>query len=360
MSLSITRKKTRRIMVGDVAVGGGAPISVQSMTNTKTDDVDATVQQIRRLTEAGCEIVRVAVPDESAAQAISQIKPAIDIPLVADIHFDYRLAIASARNGADGLRFNPGNIGSHKNIRALVDCARDCRIPIRIGVNAGSLEKDILEKHQGVTAKAMVESALRHAALLQDLDFHDIKISIKASDVPRTLEAYRMLSRRTDLPLHVGVTEAGALYSGIVKSALGIGTLLAEGIGDTLRVSLTRDPVEEVRVGFEILRALDIRHRGPEIVSCPTCGRCDIPLFEIVDAVEKALMTRTTPVKLAIMGCVVNGPGEAREADIGVAGGNGVGILFKKGKVVKKFPQDRLVDVVLDAVDEFERQNKSR
>lgn len=347
-------------MVGDVAVGKGAPVSVQSMTNTKTDDVDATVRQIQRLTRAGCEIIRVAVPDESAAQAISRIKPAIDVPLVADIHFDYRLAIASARNGADGLRFNPGNIGSRKNIRALVDCAKDCRIPIRIGVNAGSLEKDILEKHQGVTAKGMVESALRHAALLQDLDFHDIKISIKASDVPRTLEAYRMLSQRTDLPLHVGVTEAGTLYSGIVKSALGIGTLLAEGIGDTLRVSLTRDPVEEVRVGFEILRALDIRHRGPEIVSCPTCGRCDIPLFEIVDTVEKALMTRTTPVKLAIMGCVVNGPGEAREADIGVAGGNGVGILFKKGKVVKKFPQDRLVDVVLDAVDEFERQNKSR
>lgn len=346
-------------MVGDVAVGGGAPVSVQSMTNTKTDDVDATVRQIQRLTRAGCEIVRVAVPDESAAQAISRIKPVIDVPLVADIHFDYRLAIASARNGADGLRFNPGNIGSRKNIRALVDCAKDCRIPIRIGVNAGSLEKDILEKHQGVTAKGMVESALRHAALLQDLDFHDIKISIKASDVPRTLAAYRMLSEHTDLPLHVGVTEAGTLYSGIVKSALGIGTLLAEGIGDTLRVSLTRDPVEEVRVGFEILRALDIRHRGPEIVSCPTCGRCDIPLFEIVDTVEKALMTHTTPVKLAIMGCVVNGPGEAREADIGVAGGNGVGILFKKGKVVKKFPQDRLVDVVLDAVDEFERQNKT-
>lgn len=360
MSLSITRKKTRRITVGDVAVGGGAPISVQSMTNTKTNDVDATVGQIQRLTEAGCEIVRVAVPDESAAQAISRIKPAIDVPLVADIHFDYRLAIAAAKNGADGLRFNPGNIGSRKNIRALVDCARDCSIPIRIGVNAGSLEKEILEKHHGATAEGMVESALRHAALLQDLDFHDIKISIKASDVPRTLEAYRMLSQRTDLPLHVGVTEAGALYSGIVKSALGIGTLLAEGIGDTLRVSLTRDPVEEVRVGFEILRALGIRHRGPEIVSCPTCGRCDIPLFEIVERVEKALMTRTTPVKLAIMGCVVNGPGEAREADIGVAGGNGVGILFKKGKVVKKFPQDRLVDVVLDAVDEFERQNKYR
>lgn len=346
-------------MLGGVAVGGGAPISVQSMTNTKTDDVRATVEQIRQLALAGCEIVRVAVPDQAAADAIPQIKKQIAIPLVADIHFDYRLAIASAKGGADGLRFNPGNIGSQRNIRALVDCARDGRIPIRIGVNAGSLEKDILEKHQGVTAAGMVESALRHAGLLQELDFHDIKISIKASDVPRTLEAYRMLSQRTDLPLHVGVTEAGSLYSGIVKSALGIGTLLAEGIGDTLRVSLTRDPVEEIRVGFEILRALDIRHRGPEIISCPTCGRCDIPLIDIVERVEKALMTRSTPVKLAIMGCVVNGPGEAREADIGVAGGSGVGILFKKGKVVKKFPQEKLVEVVLAAVDEFERQAKS-
>jgi (E)-4-hydroxy-3-methylbut-2-enyl-diphosphate synthase len=354
--MSIARKKTRRIMVGDVAVGDGSPISVQSMTNTKTDDVAATVKQINQLISAGCEIIRVAVPSPEAAVAIARIKAAISIPLIADIHFDYRLAIAAARHGADGLRFNPGNIGSRKNVRALVDCARDHGIPIRIGVNAGSLEKDILDRHQGVTAAGMVESALRHAALLQDLDFHDIKISIKASDVPRTLEAYRLLSQKTDLPLHVGVTEAGSLYSGIVKSALGIGTLLAEGIGDTLRVSLTRDPVEEIRVGYEILRALDIRHRGPEIISCPTCGRCDIPLFDIVDRVEKALLTRTVPVKLAIMGCVVNGPGEAREADIGVAGGNGVGILFKKGQVVKKFPQAQLVDVVLEAVDEFEQQ----
>ncbi len=359
MPISITRKKTRRIMVGDIAVGGGAPVSVQSMTNTKTDDVSATVTQIHQLTQAGCEIVRVAVPDQSAADAIPHIKQQIRIPLIADIHFDHRLAIAAATGGADGLRFNPGNIGSRRNIRALVDCARDHRIPIRIGVNAGSLEKDILDKHGGVTAAGMVESALRHAALLQELDFQDIKISIKASDVTRTIDAYRMLSRQTDLPLHVGVTEAGGLYAGIVKSALGIGTLLAEGIGDTLRVSLTRDPVEEIRVGYEILRALDIRHRGPEIISCPTCGRCDIPLFDIVDQVEQALMTRSTPVKLAIMGCVVNGPGEAREADIGVAGGNGIGILFKKGKVVKKFPQDRLVEVVLEAVDEFERQTGS-
>jgi (E)-4-hydroxy-3-methylbut-2-enyl-diphosphate synthase len=347
-------------MVGNVPVGGGATVSVQSMTNTKTHDVAATVEQINRLTQAGCEIVRVAVPDQPAAEAIHAIKKQIDIPLIADIHFDYRLAIASARGGADALRFNPGNIGSPKNIKALVDCAKDCRIPIRIGVNAGSLEKEIIEKYAGVTAAGMVESALQHANLLRELDFHEIKISIKASDVPRTLEAYRLLSQQTDLPLHVGVTEAGSLYSGIVKSALGIGTLLAEGIGDTLRVSLTRDPVEEIRVAYEILRALDIRHRGPDIISCPTCGRCDIPLFDIVDKIEKSLMTRTTPVKLAIMGCVVNGPGEAREADIGVAGGNGIGILFKKGKVVKKFPEDRLVDVVLEAVDEFERQSEPR
>ncbi len=359
MSLLIVRKKTRRIMVGNVPVGDGAPIAVQSMTNTKTHDVAATVHQIEQLTAAGCEIVRVAVPDEAAAEAIARIKAEIEIPLIADIHFDYRLAIAAAKSGADGLRFNPGNIGNPKNVNALVDCAKEHAIPIRIGVNAGSLEKALLKKHGGATAAAMVESALNHAALLRNLDFHNIKISIKASDVPRTLEAYRLLSRETDLPLHVGVTEAGALYSGIVKSALGIGTLLAEGIGDTLRVSLTRDPVEEIRVGYEILRALDIRHRGPEIISCPTCGRCDINLFEIVDRVEKALMTRTVPVKLAIMGCVVNGPGEAREADIGVAGGNGVGILFKKGEVVKKFPQDQLVDEVLKAVDEFELQSRS-
>lgn len=344
-------------MVGGVAVGGGAPISVQSMTNTKTDDVAGTVRQIRQLAAVGCEIVRVAVPDRAAAEAIGPIKRQITIPLVADVHFDYRLAIASAKNGADGLRFNPGNIGSRRKVKSLVDCAKESRIPIRIGVNAGSLEKDLLEKYQGATAEGMVESALRHAALLQEMDFHHIKISIKASDVPRTLAAYRLLSQQTDLPLHVGVTEAGSLYSGIVKSALGIGTLLAEGIGDTLRVSLTRDPIEEIRVGYEILRALDIRRRGPEIIACPTCGRCDIPLFDIVDQIERALMTRTTPVKLAIMGCVVNGPGEAREADIGVAGGNGVGILFKKGKVVKTFPEDRLVEVVLRAVDEFELNN---
>jgi len=353
MSFIARRKQTRQISIGGVKVGGGAPIVVQSMTNTPTQDVTATVAQIVRLQEAGCEIVRVAVPDPEAAAAISAIKRQIDIPLIADIHFNHRLAIAAAKAGADGLRLNPGNIGGIKKVKAVVDCARDFNLPIRIGVNSGSLEKDILKKYNGVTAAGMVESGLRHVELLKSLDFHQIKISLKASDVRRTLEAYQLLSAKTDLPLHVGVTEAGALYSGIVKSALGIGMLLAEGIGDTIRVSLTRDPVEEVRVGFEILKALNIRRRGPEIIACPTCGRCNIDLFDIVERVEKALMTTTEPLKIAIMGCVVNGPGEAREVDIGIAGGDGNGVLFRKGKVVKKFPQEKLVDVLLHEVREY-------
>ena len=350
---TIKRKKTRQIAVGKVKIGGSAPIAVQSMTNTPTQDIAATVAQIVRLQEAGCEIVRVAVPDQEAAEALSAIKEQIDIPLIADIHFNYRLAIAAAKAGADGLRLNPGNIGGIKKVKAVVDCAKEFNIPIRIGVNSGSLEKDILKKYNGVTAAGMVESGLRHVELLKSLDFHQIKISLKASDVQRTVEAYRLLSAKTDLPLHVGVTEAGALYSGVVKSALGIGMLLAEGIGDTIRVSLTRDPVEEVRVGFEILKALDIRRRGPEIIACPTCGRCNIELFDIVERVEKALMTTTEPLKIAIMGCVVNGPGEAKEVDIGIAGGDGNGVLFRKGKVVKKFAQEKLVDVLLQEVREY-------
>lgn len=354
MSFVLKRKKTRQIMVGKVNVGGMAPVAVQSMTNTFTQDISATVSQIKRLEEAGCEIVRVAVPDEESASAISSIKKKISIPLIADIHFDFRLAIASAMAGADGLRINPGNIGSMKKIKAVVDCAKKFHIPIRIGVNSGSLEKDILKKYNGVSAEGMVESAIRHIELLRSLDFNNMKISIKASDVHRTIDAYRLLSSKTDLPLHVGVTEAGSLYSGIVKSSLGIGTLLAEGIGDTIRVSLTRDPVEEVRVGYEILKALNIRRHGPEIISCPTCGRCNINLFDIVERVEKALLSNSLPVKIAIMGCIVNGPGEAREADIGIAGGDGAGILFKKGKVVKKFPQEKLVEVLLEEVERME------
>ncbi len=353
MTVRIQRKSTRQIRVGKVKVGGGAPITVQSMTSTRTQDVKSTVSQIKRLAAAGCEIVRVAVPDADAAAAISSIQKEISIPLIADIHFDYRLALASARAGANGLRLNPGNIGGTRKIKAVVDCAKDFDIPIRIGVNSGSVEKDLLKKHKSATATAMVESALRQIELLGRFDFHQVKISLKASDVWRTVDAYRQLSSKTDLPLHIGVTEAGGLYPGIVKSALGIGMLLAEGIGDTLRVSLTRDPVEEVRVGYEILRALDIRHRGPEIISCPTCGRCQIDIVRIVEQVEKALLTDPVSLKLAVMGCVVNGPGEAREADIGVAGGDGTGVLFKKGKIVKTVPEDKLATVLLEEIKSY-------
>ena len=359
MAQTYRRKRTRQIKVGNVDVGGGSVISVQSMTNTPTADVAATVAQIRRLEEAGCDIVRVAVPDEESAAAVARIKPRIGIPLIADVHFDHRLAIAAVRAGADGLRINPGNIGAANKVKAVVECARERGIPIRVGVNAGSLEKDILKKYHGVTAEGMVESALRHIERLRAMDFHAVKVSLKASDVRRTVAAYRMLASRTDLPLHLGVTEAGTLFSGIVKSALGIGMLLVEGIGDTLRVSLTRDPAEEVRVGFEILKALDIRRRGPEIIACPTCGRTRIDLFGIVERVEQALAKSTLPIKVAVMGCVVNGPGEAREADVGIAGGEGVGILFRKGKVVKKFPEDQLVEVLLAEVDRCEKSVKN-
>ena len=354
MEIRAVRKQTRQISIGGVKVGGNAPITVQSMTNTFTQDVAATVAQIHRLETAGCDLVRVAVPDEAAAAAISRIKKQISIPLIADIHFDYRLALTSIRAGADALRINPGNIGGKQNVRAVARAARARGIPIRIGVNAGSLEKRLLKKYGQATPEAMVESAMQHIELLRSFDFHEIKVSIKASDVPRTVEAYRLLSSKTDLPLHVGVTEAGSLLSGTVKSALGIGILLLDGIGDTIRVSLTRDPVDEVRVGFEILKALRIRQRGPEIISCPTCGRCEIDLVKLVEQVESALVTSTTPVRLAIMGCVVNGPGEAREADIGIAGGRGHGVLFKKGKVVRKVPEERLVEVLLKEVEKYE------
>lgn len=352
----INRKKTRQISVGTVKVGGLAPISVQSMTNTFTHDVLKTVSQIQGLQNAGCEIVRVAVPDEASAAAISKIKKQISIPIIADIHFNHQLAIASAVAGADGLRINPGNIGSKKKVKAVVDSAKAHGIPIRIGVNSGSVEKDLLGKYKGATAEAMVESAIRNLELLKSFGFEDIKVSIKASDVWRTIEAYKLFASKSDYPLHLGVTEAGGLFPGVVKSSLGIGMLLAEGIGDTFRVSLTRDPVEEVRVGYEILKSLGIRQRGPDIISCPTCGRCQIDLFHIVEEIERSLLNKTIPVKIAIMGCVVNGPGEAKEADIGIAGGDGKGALFKKGKIVKTFPQEKLVDVLLKEIEFFEKQ----
>ena len=350
------RRRTRQIHVGDVPVGGGAPISVQSMTNTVTADVAATVGQIIRLQEAGCEIVRVAVPDMAAAEAIPAIKAAIRIPLIADIHFNWKLAVAAVDAGADGLRINPGNIGGEEKTLKVIERARDRGVPIRIGVNAGSVEKDLAGKHGGVTPAAMAESVFRNIDLFQKAKFDNIKISIKASDVYRTVEGYRLVAEQCDYPLHVGVTEAGGLFPGLVKSSVGIGLLLAQGIGDTIRVSLTRDPVEEIRAGFEILRALDIRRVGPEIISCPTCGRCRIDLFPIAEAVEQGLLKMRAPFTVAVMGCAVNGPGEAREADIGIAGGDGVGVLFKKGEIVATMPEDRLVEALLAEAAKLEKE----
>ena len=350
----IERKKTRKIRIGDVYIGGDAPVAVQSMTNTDTRDVSATVDQIKRLEEAGCDIVRVAVPDSEAAEALKRIRKSIRIPLVADIHFDYRLALASIENGADKIRINPGNIGGTEKVRKVVEAAKARGIPIRIGVNSGSLEKHILAKYGAATPQAMADSAMGHVRMLEDLGFHDIVISLKASNVPVTIESYRLMSAMTDYPLHIGVTEAGTLFSGMVKSAAGIGCLLAEGIGDTLRVSLTGDPVEEVRVGIEILKALDLRRTGVELISCPTCGRTRIDLIKIANEVEKRLAGCSKPIKVAVMGCAVNGPGEAREADIGIAGGVGEALLFKKGRIIRKIPQERIVDELLEEIERMQ------
>ncbi len=349
----ISRRKTRGIRVGSVPVGDGAPISVQSMTNTETADVRATVAQIKRLEEAGCEIVRVAVLDESAAEALGKIRSSIDIPLIADIHFDWRLALKAIEMGADALRLNPGNIGSIERIKEVVAAARERSVPIRIGVNAGSLESDILEKYGHPTATALVESAMRHIRILEGLDFCDIKVSIKASSVPLTVESYRLLASKTDYPLHIGITEAGTLGAGTVKSSVGLGLLLAEGIGDTLRVSLTADPVEEVRVGWNILKALDIRRRGVSIISCPTCGRIKFDSAAIAMELERRLAHVTEPVDVAIMGCVVNGPGEAAHADVGVAGGDGSGMLYVGGTAVGKLKEEEVVGAVLREVDKI-------
>ncbi len=329
--------------MGDVPIGGGAPVVVQSMTNTDTRNWQTTVAQIKRLEDAGCEIVRVAVPDQEAAEQLSRIKKMIGIPLIGDIHFDHRLALEALRAGVDCLRLNPGNIGGPEKVRKVVAAARERGVPIRIGVNSGSLEKDLLVQYGRPTPEAMVESALRHIRLLEELDFGLIKVSMKSSDVLDTVTSYRLLSSRTDYPLHLGVTEAGTLVDGAVKSALGIGILLFEGIGDTLRVSVTSDPEEEIPIAYSILKALKLRERGVELISCPTCGRTEIELIPMVQQAERTLRALRTPLKVAIMGCVVNGPGEAKEADIGIAGGRGKGILFKKGERVAKVPESELL-----------------
>jgi (E)-4-hydroxy-3-methylbut-2-enyl-diphosphate synthase len=338
------RRRTRPIEIGGVAVGGGAPVVVQAMTKTDTRDVRATVAQVRRLARAGAEIVRLAVPDRAAAVALRAIKARTRTPLIADIHFDHRLALAALGAGIDGLRLNPGNIGSAAKVREVVRAAGERRVPIRIGVNSGSLEKDLLAKAGGATAAAMVESALRHVRLLEDLDFRMIKISLKASDVPRTLEAYRLLAEKVDYPFHAGITESGRLLAGSVKSSAGLALLLAEGLADTVRVSLTAPPEREVFVAWQILQSLGLRTRGAAFVSCPTCGRCEVDLMGLAARVEKAVLGLKTPLTVAVMGCTVNGPGEAKEADIGLACGRGGGVIFRKGRVLRKVPAARLAD----------------
>ncbi|NLI11960.1 flavodoxin-dependent (E)-4-hydroxy-3-methylbut-2-enyl-diphosphate synthase [Pelotomaculum propionicicum] len=347
----MVRRKTRAVFIGNVQVGGDAPVSVQSMTNTDTRDAAATIEQIRQLAMDGCEIIRVAVPDREAAAVLPAILKEITIPLVADIHFDYRLALEAVKAGVAALRINPGNIGGRDKVEEVVKAAAARGIPIRIGVNTGSLEKEVVARCGGITAGAMVESALRHIEILEKLNFFDIKISLKASNVPLMVEAYRLLAAQVDYPFHLGVTEAGTLNSGTVKSAVGIGILLNEGIGDTIRVSLTGNPAHEVRVGYEILKALGLRRRGVELISCPTCGRTRIDLIKIAGEVEERLQSLDKPLKVAVMGCEVNGPGEAREADVGIAGGKGTGLIFRKGEIVRRVPEDRLVDELLKEIE---------
>ena len=344
---------TKKLFVGNVAVGGGAPVSIQSMCNTKTHDVDGTVEQILRLEAAGCEIIRIAIPDEAAALAVDRIKEKIHIPLIADIHFNYRYALMCAERGIDAIRINPGNIGAVENVKAVADACRQRKIPIRIGVNGGSLEKELRAKYGGVTAEALVESAMGHVALLNRFDFDDICISVKCSDVPLTMAAYRLLSERTDYPLHLGVTEAGTPSMGMVKSAMGIGGLLCMGIGDTIRVTLTADPVEEIYAAQKILKAAGLRKEGVNLIACPTCGRTRIDLIPIAEEVERRLANCDKNITVAVMGCVVNGPGEASAADIGIAGGKGEGLLFRKGKILYKVQQERLVDALMEEIEKL-------
>ncbi len=347
----IIRKKTRQLTLGSVRVGGDAPVAVQSMCNTDTRDAGATLTQIKRLEQAGCEIVRLAVPDEEAAKALGAIRKGTSLPLIADIHFDYRLALEAVKQGVAGLRINPGNIGGKEKVSEVVTACTDKGIPIRIGVNAGSLEKHLLEKYGHPTPEAIVESAFGHIRILEDQNFTDLKVSLKASDVMTTVASYRLFSEQSDYPLHIGISEAGTLFSGTIKSSVGLGILLAEGIGDTMRVSLTADPVEEVRVAYDILKSLKIRQRGVNLISCPTCGRTEINIISLAEEVEKRLAHIKEPISVAVMGCVVNGPGEAREADVGIAGGKGVGLLFKHGEIIKKFPEAELADALVKEVE---------
>ncbi len=349
------RDLTRQVMVGNVPIGGTAPITIQSMTNTRTEDVDATVKQIHELTDAGCQIIRCAVPSFEAARAIPKIKSQITIPLVADIHFDYKLAIAAMENGADKIRINPGNIGSPEKIQAVVEKAVSCHVPIRIGVNSGSLEKNLIQKYGGVTAEGLVESALDKIQMVERFGLKDIIISIKSSDVMMCIKAYELMVKATDYPLHVGITEAGPLSSGIIKSSVGLGIILHKGIGNTIRVSLTGDRTEEVRTAQKVLSALDLRKCGIEVISCPTCGRTQIDLISLASQVEKLVAGYDLNLKVAVMGCVVNGPGEAREADLGIAGGRGEGLLFKKGRIIRKMPESQLLGALKEELDHWKQ-----
>ncbi|RKD27747.1 4-hydroxy-3-methylbut-2-en-1-yl diphosphate synthase [Caminicella sporogenes DSM 14501] len=352
--MKTTRRNTKKIKCGNIFIGGDAPITIQSMTNTDTRDVKKTVEQIKKLEEAGCEIIRLAVPDMEAADAIYEIKRNVKIPVVADIHFDYRLAIKSIENGVDKLRINPGNIGDINRIKKVVSKAKEYNIPIRIGVNAGSLDKKILKKYNGkITPSALVESALVHIDILESLDFNDIIISLKASDIRLTYEAYNLLAKKVDYPFHIGITEAGTVWRGTIKSSIGIGCMLLNGIGDTLRVSLTGDPIEEIKVAKEILQCLGLRKYGINLISCPTCGRCQIDLSKIANIVENELKNINIPITVAIMGCAVNGPGEAKEADIGIAGGKNSALLFKKGKIIKKVSEEDIIKVLLEEINEM-------
>ncbi|MFQ3573605.1 MAG: flavodoxin-dependent (E)-4-hydroxy-3-methylbut-2-enyl-diphosphate synthase [Thermodesulfovibrionales bacterium] len=352
----IKRRPTRQISVGNVKVGGNAPISVQSMTKTKTTDVESTVRQINSLVSVGCEIVRVAVPDMESADAFARIRSLVSIPLIADIHFDWRIALKVIDKGVDALRINPGNIGARWKVKEVVDSARQRGISIRIGVNGGSLQKDILEKHGHPSSNALVESAERHMRILQDMDFHDFKVSLKASDVITTIDAYRIFSERHDYPLHIGISEAGPSNTGIIKSSIGLGILLYEGIGDTMRVSLTNEPEEEVRLAFKILRTLGLRDRTADIISCPTCSRCHVDIKPLAQRVEQYIQNITEPLKVAVMGCAVNGPGEAKEADVGVACGRSEAVLFMNGKVIKRLKPDDIYEGLIDLIEEIRQK----